>query len=420
MIKASNETEGKSMSEDWSVNVRKYAPDADPAVIAGIIRHCGIALQSRNASLVSFTDKTETDRVRENFLKKKLALTAPDAELDSAIAAVGEKMKPDRMKNRVTVYYLLADHFGKLALFDKHATTESTASSSSSTKTDDSLAAKAGAAGAAALGAVGLGSSTSDTDDSSDTGIVGKIEGAGTAAIGAAGAGLAAGASAISGSFGGHKSPEGGATSSLGKGTAQAFAGERGLDAPVAKSGLLRWLPWLVLAAALIWLLLYLNGRRHEAIDTPVTTNTPAETASVTPADTAPPASNVTAPAATPAAIPTGAGVTSELRDGKPAVIVYFDTGKAAVASAFAPAAASLKTYLDSNAGSKLTVSGFNDKTGNAAFNAELSKNRAKAVEAALVAANIPVGSIELIKPTDATDTDTTNAAARRVEVVVK
>ena len=28
--------------------------------------------------------------------------------------AIGDKMKGDRTKNRVTVYYLLAEHFGKL------------------------------------------------------------------------------------------------------------------------------------------------------------------------------------------------------------------------------------------------------------------------------------------------------------------
>jgi hypothetical protein len=37
--------------------------------------------------------------------------------LDAAIAKVGDVMKEDHTKNRVTVYYLLADHFGKLGLF---------------------------------------------------------------------------------------------------------------------------------------------------------------------------------------------------------------------------------------------------------------------------------------------------------------
>jgi hypothetical protein len=105
------------MTEDWAVDVRKYAPSADDKVIAGIVRHCGIALQKRDSALVSFSDKEEVARVRENFLKKKLGLAAPDPELDQAILAVGDKLKGDRSKNRVTVYYLLADHFGKLSAF---------------------------------------------------------------------------------------------------------------------------------------------------------------------------------------------------------------------------------------------------------------------------------------------------------------
>ncbi len=102
---------------DWSRDVKKYVPDADDTAIAGIVRHCGIALQSRDASLVSFTDKSELERVREKFLKKKLGLSMSDDELDGAIASIGDRMKEVGNKNRVTVYYMLADHFGKLSDF---------------------------------------------------------------------------------------------------------------------------------------------------------------------------------------------------------------------------------------------------------------------------------------------------------------
>ncbi len=105
------------MAEDWAVDVKKYVPNAHEKAIAGIVRYCGIALHNRDSSLVAFSDKEEVGRVKDHFLKKKLALTVPDAEIDQAIASVGEKMKADRTKNRVTVYYLLAEHFGKLDLF---------------------------------------------------------------------------------------------------------------------------------------------------------------------------------------------------------------------------------------------------------------------------------------------------------------
>jgi hypothetical protein len=106
------------MSEDWAVDVLKYEPNADRKAIEGIVRHCGIALKSRDPSLVAFTDPEEVKRVRESFLKKKLGLALSDAELDKAIHAVGERMHKDHTKNRVTVYYLLAKHFDKLHAFD--------------------------------------------------------------------------------------------------------------------------------------------------------------------------------------------------------------------------------------------------------------------------------------------------------------
>lgn len=101
---------------DWLADVKKYAPHADAAAVNGIVKYLGIALQTRDGTLVAFTDKEEMARVRESFCMKKLGLTDV-AAIDAAIVAAGEKMKADRTRNRVTVYYLLAEHFGKLDLF---------------------------------------------------------------------------------------------------------------------------------------------------------------------------------------------------------------------------------------------------------------------------------------------------------------
>ncbi len=141
------------MAEDWAANVKKYVPDADDGIISGIVRYCGIALQKPDSSLVSMSDFKETGRVRENFLKKKLALTQPDAELDTAIMAVGTRMKAENFKNRVTVYYLLADSFGKLGLFAKAGS--ATVSADQATPAND----PASGLGAAARGAAGSGAS---------------------------------------------------------------------------------------------------------------------------------------------------------------------------------------------------------------------------------------------------------------------
>jgi hypothetical protein len=102
---------------DWSRDVKKYVPSANEAAVAGIVKHLGIALQSRDGSFVACDDKTERDRVRDSFLKKKLGLTDPDAELEKSVIEICQKMHGDRDKSRVAFYYMLAEKYGKLSLF---------------------------------------------------------------------------------------------------------------------------------------------------------------------------------------------------------------------------------------------------------------------------------------------------------------
>lgn len=103
------------MAEDYAADVKKYAPNADDAVIAKIVRHLGIALRNRDSSLVSCSDPDEVKRVVDNWCVKKLGV---DAAAGQATAkAVCEQMKGDRSKSRVTFYYLCAEKLGKLSIF---------------------------------------------------------------------------------------------------------------------------------------------------------------------------------------------------------------------------------------------------------------------------------------------------------------
>jgi hypothetical protein len=98
----------------YMADVKKYDAAVDETAVAGIVKHLGIALQKRDSSLVSCSDKSERDRVRDSWLKKKLGLTAPDTELDAAVQDVCQQMSGDTSKERVTFYYLLAAKYGKL------------------------------------------------------------------------------------------------------------------------------------------------------------------------------------------------------------------------------------------------------------------------------------------------------------------
>lgn len=96
-------------------DVRSYDKDADAAIIKKIVDHCGIALQSRDGLFVACSDETERQTVRDSWLIKKLGIEGETADLDAKVMTVCETMQKDRMKSRVTFYYLVAKNEGKLA-----------------------------------------------------------------------------------------------------------------------------------------------------------------------------------------------------------------------------------------------------------------------------------------------------------------
>ncbi|PHP67556.1 hypothetical protein CSC94_07570 [Zhengella mangrovi] len=97
---------------DYIEDVKKYDSGADEAIVGKIVKHLGIALRSRDASLVSCSDPSELDRVIEKWCGKKLGVTGDAA--GSAVQKVCETMSGDRSKSRVTFYYLVAKELGKL------------------------------------------------------------------------------------------------------------------------------------------------------------------------------------------------------------------------------------------------------------------------------------------------------------------
>lgn len=112
------------------------------------------------------------------------------------------------------------------------------------------------------------------------------------------------------------------------------------------------------------------------------------------------------------------ADVVLENQAGNPVGIFYFATGKSDVAVNADSVVAELVSA--GKAGKKLVISGYTDSTGNAQLNAELSKKRAEAVRAFLVAQGVSEANIELRKPEDTTAAQGNSAQGRRVEVKVE
>ncbi len=92
-------------------------PDMD--FLTKVTIGCGPSIYNKDSSTVSGTDDSELATVKNNFLIKKLGL-ADSADLDKAIDAVMEQYgRSNRTKYRAVVYYLLAKHFKKEAVYNK-------------------------------------------------------------------------------------------------------------------------------------------------------------------------------------------------------------------------------------------------------------------------------------------------------------
>ncbi|AIY42463.1 Cytochrome c oxidase polypeptide II [Collimonas arenae] len=127
------------------------------------------------------------------------------------------------------------------------------------------------------------------------------------------------------------------------------------------------------------------------------------------------PAATVAAPATAASGVAAGAETAVV---GVPAVVkILFETGKSEVPASAATDLGPVEMYLKANPAATAAVSGFHDASGNADVNAEVSKDRAKAVRAVLVAAGVEEARVTLDKPQVSLAGD--DAGARRVEVTV-
>ncbi|HFB54527.1 MAG TPA: DUF2853 family protein [Hellea balneolensis] len=101
-------------NEKYYAGVHKFDAKANKTVIDNIVKYCGSSLKSRDASLVACTDEKELARVAKGFCTKKLGMTSGQNEL---VADVCKQMKSQRLKNRVTFYYLCAKKARKMSVF---------------------------------------------------------------------------------------------------------------------------------------------------------------------------------------------------------------------------------------------------------------------------------------------------------------
>lgn len=105
--------------------IAKYADDLktkckvtpDMALLTKVTIGCGPAIYDNDAQTVAASDKDELERIKSNFLIKKLGLKDSPALMEGIHAAVDTYGKSERNKFRAVFYYLLVKHFGKEAAY---------------------------------------------------------------------------------------------------------------------------------------------------------------------------------------------------------------------------------------------------------------------------------------------------------------
>ncbi len=91
--------------------------DVDADLLRAITKSLGPSIYNEDSSRVSCSDKTELDRVKKNFLIKKLGME-DGPELDAALKQACQDIgSSNRNKFRAIFYYILVKNLGKESVF---------------------------------------------------------------------------------------------------------------------------------------------------------------------------------------------------------------------------------------------------------------------------------------------------------------
>jgi len=116
-LKNKNMATFKECIDTYVSEFKKMGIPYDLELLTKVTKGCGPSIYNRDASTVAGTQAAEIDTVKENFLIKKLGLSAKD-KLDEAIAEVVETLgKSNKNKYRAMFYYLLVKKFKKESVY---------------------------------------------------------------------------------------------------------------------------------------------------------------------------------------------------------------------------------------------------------------------------------------------------------------
>ena len=95
----------------------KCGVEPDLALLTKVTIGCGPAIYNDDASTVAASQPAELETIRANFLVKKLGLVDGPELTDGIQAVIDAYGQSERNKYRAVMYYMLARHFGREAVY---------------------------------------------------------------------------------------------------------------------------------------------------------------------------------------------------------------------------------------------------------------------------------------------------------------
>lgn len=92
------------------------APDMD--LLTKVTIGCGPSIYNADSETVAGSDKAELERVKTNFLMKKLGLADSPSLMEAINKVLADYGSSNRNKYRAVVYYMLTRHFGKESTYN--------------------------------------------------------------------------------------------------------------------------------------------------------------------------------------------------------------------------------------------------------------------------------------------------------------
>ena len=105
------------LCDKYEATAKKLGWKVDRKLLDKVAKGCGPSIYRKDAALVATSDKAEMERVKKNFLIKKLGMK-DTPKLDEAIATVKADFKGARQKPRALFYYKLVVNLRKKAMYN--------------------------------------------------------------------------------------------------------------------------------------------------------------------------------------------------------------------------------------------------------------------------------------------------------------